>query len=1173
MRRPCCLTVFATGQRGGIDEALRAVDGLRRARGRGRRGGRRRHQRRVLARAAPPRDGAGVRVEGAGSTHLADFIIRDNAGTGVEVVDGRLRLERSVIAGHEIGMRCGPEAAAHEDTVDFDDNVTDRVKDRASLHQRPSNNRRPSRASSDRIASAVSGRVDVLSRDSQREGAGMIGRVWWLFILCLGCQDTRNLGDPADRVRIIDARVMDAVPSDPDAPDGSTLDHAAADCDGPPACSIPGESAPLAECPAQQLTGVWGCVDMPPCPDRWSALEPGCEPPPPTECGAGRFLLGDGTCSDAWACPEGWRPRESERGCEPDEASCAGGDCAPWLVPPCGDATPGALHVDDDAPPGGDGTAATPFRALDDALALAVDGDSIYLHPGGYVAGERISAGVRLEGRCVDEVFIAGGLIIEDRVHLERLGVGNIQVVGAAVVADALHIRSDVTNAVEVFGGASLTASRVRVESGRVRIGRGGQLVAARWTVVDAPRTGFLIRGRANLRSVRISSSRPMPAVDDISLGIGVTITGEAILDDIRIEDMVGAALIVATEGATAQVDRLVVDGVRSVTGQPGVGVFVEGAASLRVNGALVEGLESGAVAQQGGHLMLDSVSLEGALPIGPSASNTVMVLDGARLDFHQLALTGGHAAALRIQDASALGRDLRIGPAPAGGVGTGVLVSGTGSLDVDGAWIRGRTHIGIGAVGEGSELVARRVRVERPEHRASTEEIWGLVSQDGADAHVTDLWVEGAFDVGVVVRSAALVGERVVVRPNGGPETNRRGVFAQHARLVVDDMLVEGSDGQGVTVADTSFDATNLTVRDTTCFVDVPANCGGVTVVGESSATIDGLVGHGNSNRGLLVRRSGLTGRRWVIRDTTAVGGQDLEGGVIIADRSTFDLESIELTDNEGVGLFVSDARTWGVASGLVIRRTGAANGLGGHGLQVDDAAWVDVEDARIVDSETVGVLLSTGARAELTNTAIRSRDRPPTGKGIEVQLGAHAELDGVHISQVADVAILVVERDARLTGADILVDDVAPVGGAFGGGVIAQDAGSIELTCLRVRDTNAAGLAALDGHMAVHGFEISGVRAGQPWAGDGVVVQDSGTFSASAFSIRDNMGAGVSAFGRHTQLSCGVISGHSVGIRCGPESSPSLTHVEYDNNGLAHDCDAGGPANAPPARSEPEL
>ncbi len=294
-------------------------------------------------------------------------------------------------------------------------------------------------------------------------------------------------------------------------------------------------------------------------------------------------------------CPEGWRelldpsgvavcdpsPEGGAPTCEgfsqwvPGAPACrhVGSDCPADGVP-----TPlpssGVLHVRADAAAGGDGSLASPFATVRDAIAAATAGTTVAIHRGSYVESVRVPRGVTLQGACVDDT------VLSDPSSGSLAGV--IQIDGLDV-----NVRD-------------------------LRIGASG-----RWGIVVPPGSRAAI-----VEGVVIEGTR----------GLGITLGGGTIeLRRSVIRDVVPEASgrygygIDVENGATATLDE--VDVVHTTDN----GVFAAGAGStLRVLGSRITDIAPttprgteygglGAAAQRGGRIEIERTLIDRANEVGVS--------------------------------------------------------------------------------------------------------------------------------------------------------------------------------------------------------------------------------------------------------------------------------------------------------------------------------------------------------------------------------------------------------------------------------------------------------------------------------------------------------------------------------------------------------------------------
>lgn len=113
-------------------------------------------------------------------------------------------------------------------------------------------------------------------------------------------------------------------------------------------------------------------------------------------------------------CGDGFRS-DGEAGCAPVlPSTCGTGELAipgdsKCHAPECsGDPPAGALHVSASAAAGGDGTAARPFKTIQEAIARASAGATIAVAPGQYNEDLVLSRAITLAGRCAPTVEVRG---------------------------------------------------------------------------------------------------------------------------------------------------------------------------------------------------------------------------------------------------------------------------------------------------------------------------------------------------------------------------------------------------------------------------------------------------------------------------------------------------------------------------------------------------------------------------------------------------------------------------------------------------------------------------------------------------------------------------------------------------------------------------------------------
>lgn len=496
---------------------------------------------------------------------------------------------------------------------------------------------------------------------------------------------------------------------------------------------VPMPIAPMM--PAATLRPVLRCIDG--TEDR-PELVTGAETcrafdPPPFTCGAGERRVFE------------------DEGCAPVGRS----DCAGWggLVD--------AVFVDAAAAPGGDGQRTSPFRTLDDALAVSAPGDTLALAAGTYAA-DALSSDVAIVGACASATLVtAKTLVVRSSALTElTLRADVVQIpTGADVAATALIVETD---AIEVAGALALSASRIdhRSPSPGALVVASGTLSLVDVTVTaDSGTILDLVGGRATLRRVLL---RAVGA----TAGNGITARAGATIDatEVVVDDPIATGFAVVDSNAT--LDHVAVRTTRAPSGSAQIGVDVIGTSSVTARAISVRAASDTAVRVVG----------------GGDATFIGLVVEDTR------AVTATWPRAVEVLYAAADVEDLHVR-----GAAAGVHVV-SGSLSLRRAIVEGRldasTSHGVVA-SEGATVELQSVLVRDVARQ-------GILAQNASTAvALTDVTVEsigdGAFAEGIVVTpQARLIGRRLDVRGFAG-----RGILV-HGAATLSDVVVEDISSVG---------------------------------------------------------------------------------------------------------------------------------------------------------------------------------------------------------------------------------------------------------------------------------------------------------------------------------------------------------------------------------------
>ncbi len=569
------------------------------------------------------------------------------------------------------------------------------------------------------------------------------------------------------------------------------------------------------------------------------APEPPIEPMPP---GAPMPVL-----LPAWDCPTGWRAIELEGGapaCDPFPAS-GRADCAAneahlpgrpgceRIAPRCGEvAIPsGAIHVRAGAT-SGDGSAASPFGTIGQALAAASAGGTIYVDAGSYPEALRIERAVTIVGRCPDEVSIelpdvrtfdaSADLVVRNAT------IGPVQVTAGSTTLEGVRVRSDRGRSAIFAEGGALRVVHTIVEgpvtgaAPRGVAARGtATLVLSQVVIERMIELGAGIAGEAR-GTIEDSVIASVASAGGASRGIQVQETASLTASRVVVLDTVSGAVQAFGEGARADLTDVLVDGV--MPGPVSETFFAIGAQYGTLNARqihIANATETGFFAQSGAHVEIDRIVVEhtvrggeGHLPVGLGvmidgstatvahafASNFVGYGFASQGDAHtdlsdvvtyRSTYSDGLGAAAMVFWPSSSGTVSRYhaievsGDALAVRPGTSVVAT---DIDVESSrTVPDGTTGGVGVDNTGGTLDLTRLRVRHPSDAA-------LLVSDGS-THVRDLIVEDDLPL---------------------RETTQGGVFAQHgAHLTLERAHVEGARYVGIGAVDeeTVLDASDLSI------------------------------------------------------------------------------------------------------------------------------------------------------------------------------------------------------------------------------------------------------------------------------------------------------------------------------------------------------------------------
>ncbi len=395
-------------------------------------------------------------------------------------------------------------------------------------------------------------------------------------------------------------------------------------------------------------------------------------------------------------------------------------------------------------------------------------------------------------------------------------------------------------------------------------------------------------------------------------------------------------------------------------------------------------------------------------------------------------------------------------------------------------------------------------------------------------DARVGDVVVDGGRAAGVlVVGGAHALVERVVVRgieplEAWGGATN--GVWADRGGVItLRTALIEALDGPGLTVAASTADARDVTIRGTREHaVDPFSACVGVWGGGTlrlSEALLEGcptggVVAGGDATHVELDAS--------LVRDTP--GQTDgARGAGVLADRASIIVRRSAFLRNRSAGIHV-DRGTLDVEDAFVGDTLPSRDGsIDGQGILLGTDVEATVSRVQIERARTAGVTTGWGGgnRLRVADLTVRAPRRAPgggEGSGVNCLFGSACVLERV---LVEDADGRGVEIAGEVTGSDLVVSGVrvVPRGGP-GTGI--QVVGTARLERVRVERASSEAIKVWGDGDAVLSDVV--LRATQPdrflILGNGLWVTQGGHLELTRALVEDMRFSGIHLDGVHPEM-----------------------------------------------------
>ncbi len=667
-----------------------------------------------------------------------------------------------------------------------------------------------------------------------------------------------------------------------------------------------------------------------PCPDGWREALGACDPWPE---------------SGPADCPDGQWHFPGEEGCTAIGPACPTGDFADGLP------DDGTVLFVRGGESGGDGSRASPFGTIAEALAAVEAGETIALAKGTFAEAVELPAFVTLRGACATGTVLttsdpdAGAVVWADD--------------GAGTVRDLTVSDAAVPGFVAV--GVELDVSNVIV-SGNLAV-------------------GFVVSTGANLTLasavVRATRSRESDGLFGRAVLVQDAATAEVSRTIVEANREV-AVVVVNAGSALAMSDSVIRDSEPNGNGARGWGLWAADGGRAELTAVELAGNRDVAVVSEsnGEAVLVQSIvrDTRGRFP-DDELGRGLVVYEGSRARVARSLLERNRSSAALAEGA---GAEL---------VFEDVIVRETLPSDADGTFGRGVEVV------EGGRAELRRARFEH--NRADAVFVFGAttVAEDVVVADTESQPGEGDGRGLLVGTGSTFEGARLVLERNAGAGV---AVIGAGTAASFEDLVVRETEDRG-TGDDVS--GLGLDVRD-----------GAVVTVSRAVFEDDDVLGAAAAGPGAALSLTDV-----VVRRTRSRAGNGALGlGTAAVSGASLSLTRALVTANRGAGVYAQGEGTTLALEDVRVedQESNPITGTMGEGLTVTEGARADVLRAAFERNRELSVAVTRGASATLEHvTVLDSREaacgdrctRGGYGVGVAAYLDASVELRGFRIDQAA--------------------------------------------------------------------------------------------------------------------------------------------------------------------------
>lgn len=790
-------------------------------------------------------------------------------------------------------------------------------------------------------------------------------------------------------------------------------------------------------------------------------------------------------------CPSGWVARDGL--CDPSLSSmCAatsgalpGGRCTATAMDQCpagpfASAPAGATvrYVQAGAAAGGDGSEASPFATIAEAVAAGPDNAVVLVGAGTFgpvtasrpivirgrcAASTRIEAhmapnalDVRATGVRVEGVTLAGGSATVNVAAMASLSLNNAVVREAT--GNGVH-----SNGALVLDDVWITAINDRAETSFGVLVEAGEATITDTSVTAVARIGVSVRSRATVRDVAVIDAG-VSASSGVTAGIELR-DGAGQLERVAVIGSKQYGVLAASSSSLTADDLFVARTISNGTAGTGRGVDTEGTSEATVHRLSCERNANGCFL----HFSRSLATVEDVVVRGGQRSPYGLYFSAGTAMFTRIDVGGVTGSSVLVtRGAQATMNDLLV--RDGGTVANApsyVVAQNAGVLTIDRARLGSGAALpaALGAEGARSRVTARNVL-----------SFGGVVVDTGAAIDASRFRLRGGARALFAEKgtSSSLTVTDAFIEPDADTTEDPRVSCIGGGQLRLERVSVNARAAAAISAINCRAQLANVAARGVLP-PDVAAERGSVAIAATDMATIEAqsvrtevtLGAHVYADTGGTVRLS-----RSVAIGASSTAVCDACVGIAAVNRGTIELRDVRVDGVTGTAVGAEQSSTLTAERVLIRAPREPARGAnrdfrGGLGVLVRESSTATVRGVIVDAPVTFGMLASTDATLTVRDSVVRNCERRADmqlGWGIGASVGGHLVARGVLVENCFESAVSAGPEGATAVIEDVIVRRMRASSEGLGWAVAAYAGGSLTARRIAIDEVIAAGMAAVE-------------------------------------------------------------------------------------------------------------